>query len=308
MSGSPKLSVQIGALRLKNPVMPASGTFGYGQEFEDFLDLNQLGAIIVKGTTVEPRIGNYPGRATETASGVLFSIGLQNVGIERLREEKLSYFENIESCLIVNISGHTIEEYVLLAKVLNEEKRVNALEVNVSCPNIKNGGASFGMDPGVTGSLVQQIREITDKPLIIKLPPVGVDIRFSAETCQKYGADCISLINTPPGLAIDIHTRRSKLGRNATGGLAGPAIKPLALYLVRQVWATVDLPLIGIGGIASADDAIEFLIAGASAIQIGTWNFVDPRATVKAIEGIRSYMIAHGISRVEELIGSMAEN
>ena len=304
MNGLPDLSVQIGRMHLKNPVMPASGTFGYGQEFEQYLDLNLLGAIIVKGTTLKPRTGSYPRRTAEVASGMVTSIGLQNVGVEKFIEEKLPYFDGINSCLIVNIGGHSVEEYIEVARILNRQERVDALEVNISCPNVKEGGMTFGVDPDVTRDLVSRIRDATGKTLIVKLTPMVTDIRLFAEICQKCGADSVSLINAPLGLAIDIETRRSKLGRNITGGLTGPAIKPLALYLVWQVCKSVDIPVIGIGGISSTEDAIEFLIAGASAVQIGTWNFVNPGITMEIIDGIRDYMKDRGFSSLSDLVGT----
>jgi dihydroorotate dehydrogenase (NAD+) catalytic subunit len=297
--------VQIGGLSLKNPVMPAAGTFGYGNEYASFLDLNRLGAIIVKTLTLRPRTGSFPHRSAETPSGWLASIGLQNVGMERFIEEKLPFFETIGTPLIVSLGGETIEEYVELAHRVNREKRIDAIELNISCPNVKKGGIQFGTDPEVMRALVPAVRQATDKILLIKLSPMVNDIRVFAEISQQHGADAISLINSPGGLAIDIEKRRSKLGRNMTGGLAGPAIKPLALYLVWQVYKAVDIPIIGIGGISSAEDAIEFFIAGASAIQIGTYNFVDPTITLKAIEGIEAYMNRMNMDRLSSLIGSL---
>ncbi len=295
---------RIGRMRLKNPVMPASGTFGYGQEFAQYLDLNRLGAVIVKGTTLKPRTGSYPRRTAEVASGTVTSIGLQNVGVERFVEEKLPYFENVDTRLIVNIGGHSIEEYVEVAGILNRQKRVDALEVNISCPNVKKGGMTFGVDPEITRELVSRVRGVTDKTLIVKLTPMVTDIRSFAEICQRCGADSVSLINAPLGLAIDIETRRSKLGRNITGGLTGPAIKPLALYLVWQVCKAVDIPVIGIGGISSSADALEFLIAGASAVEIGTWNFVNPTITMEIVDGIQIYLRDKGVARLSDLVGT----
>jgi dihydroorotate dehydrogenase (NAD+) catalytic subunit len=305
MNGSPDLSVRVGKLVLKNPVMPASGTFGYGKEYEPFFDLNRLGAIIVKTITLKPRMGSLPHRSTEVPSGFLATIGLQNVGLERFIKEKLPYFETIETPLIVSIGGETVEEYIQLAENLNHWKRVDALEVNISCPNVKKGGMHFGLDPEVTRELVTGVRNATHKTVIVKLSPMVSDIRIFAGISQECGADAVSLINGLTGLAIDIKTRRSKLGRNVTGGLVGPAIKPFALYLVRQVYQTIDIPVIGIGGISSAQDAIEYLIAGASAIQIGTYNFVDPVITMKVIDGIRTYLIQNRMETVRYLVGSL---
>jgi dihydroorotate dehydrogenase (NAD+) catalytic subunit len=304
MNGSPDMAVTIGRLRLKNPVMPASGTFGYGQEYEDFFDLNRLGAIIVKTITQKPRIGSFPHRSTEVPSGLLASIGLQNVGIESFIEEKLPYFDQIEAPLVVNIGGLTVDEYVQVAEKLEDKKRVDAIELNISCPNVDRGGMHFGVDPDVTRDLVTRVRDVTGKTLIVKLTPMVTDIRFYADICQQVGADGISLITSPLGMAIDIKTRRSKLGRNKTGGLAGPAIKAIALHLVWLVCKNIDIPVIGIGGISSAEDAIEFLIAGASAVEIGTWNFINPRITVDVIDGLEAYMLENNITNLSELIGT----
>jgi len=306
MSGVPDLSVDIGQMKLKNPVMPASGTFGYGQEYSEFIDLNRLGAIIVKTITLKPRIGSYPHRSTEVASGFLANIGLQNVGIQRFIEEKLPYFDNIDAPLVVSIGGQSVEEYVKLAQILNRQKRVDALEMNISCPNVNKGGIHFGMDLEVTRNLVTRVRDVTEKSLIIKLTPMVTDIRPFAEICQQCGADGVSLINALVGMAIDIKTRRSKLGRNITGGLVGPAIKPFALYLVWRAGKTVDIPVIGIGGVSSAEDAIEFFIAGASAIEIGTWNLVNPMITMEIIDGIAAYMTENKINFLTELIGTLS--
>ena len=302
MNGLPDLAVSIGRLRLKNPVMPASGTFGYGEEYEDFFDLNRLGAIIVKTITRKPRIGSYPHRSTEVSSGLLASIGLQNVGIDKFIEEKLPYFDRIETPLVVNIGGLAVDEYVYLAEKLEQQERVDALELNISCPNVDRGGMHFGVDPEVTRDLVTRVRDVTGKTLIVKLTPMVTDIRLFADICQQAGADGISLINAPLGMAIDIKTRRSKLGRNKTGGLAGPAIKAFALYLVWQVCQNIDIPVIGIGGISSTEDAIEFLIAGASAVEIGTWNFINPNITMDIIDGLETYMSQNNIMNLSELI------
>jgi len=303
MSGLPDLSVHVGPMKLKNPVMPASGTFGYGQEYSEFIDLNRLGAIIVKTITLKPRVGSYPHRSTEVASGFLANIGLQNVGVERFIEDKLPYFDGIDSPLVVSIGGQSVEEFVEVANTLNRQKTVNALEINISCPNINKGGMHFGVDLEVTRDLVTRVRDVTENGLIVKLTPMVTDIRPFAEICQVCGADAVSLINAPVGMAIDIKTRRSKLGRNMTGGLVGPAIKPFALYLVWQVSKTVDIPVIGIGGISSTEDAIEFFIVGASAIEIGTWNFINPSIMIEVIDGIQAYMVENKIRTLSELIG-----
>jgi len=232
------------------------------------------------------------------------SIGLQNVGVERFVEDKLPYFENVDTRVIVNVGGHSVEEYVEVARFLNHQKRVDALELNISCPNVKKGGMTFGVDPEITRDLVSRVRAVTDKTLIVKLTPMVTDIRSFAEICQSCGADGVSLINAPLGLVIDIETRRSKLGRNITGGLTGPAIKPLALYLVWQVCKAVDIPVIGVGGIISSEDALEFLIAGATAVEVGTWNFVNPAITMEIADGIERYMKENHIVKISELIGT----
>jgi dihydroorotate dehydrogenase (NAD+) catalytic subunit len=307
MSGLPDSSAKIGRLQLKNPVMPASGTFGYGEEYATFVDLNLLGAIVVKSITLKPRVGSYPHRSTEMASGLLASIGLQNVGIERFLEDKLPFFESIQTPLIVNIGGERIEEYVSLSRSLEQQARVHGIELNVSCPNVRKGGMHFGIDPEVLRDLVSHVRQVTGKALIVKLTPMVTDIRPFAEICQRQGADAISLINAPIGMAVDIKTRRSRLGKNLTGGLTGPAIKPIALYCVCRVCRAVDLPVIGIGGISSLEDALEFFIAGACAVQVGTWNFINPRITQDIIEGLERYMVEHHIKNLSELRGTLVE-
>lgn len=306
MNGSPDLSIRIGQIVLKNPVMPASGTFGYGREYSEFLDLNRLGAIVIKTITLKPRTGSYPHRSTEIPAGLLASIGLQNVGVERFIEEKLSFFDGLEVPLVVNIGGQSVEEYVKLADILDSQHRVDAVELNVSCPNVDKGGMHFGVDPEVTRDLVSRVRQVTAKTLIVKLTPMVTDIRPFAEISQQCGADGVSLINGLVGMAINIKTKRSKLGRNLTGGMVGPAIRPYALYLVWQVGRTVDIPVVGIGGISSAEDAIEFLIAGASAVEIGTWNFVNPRITVEVVDGIKEYLLANRLDSLSELIGALS--
>jgi len=304
MSGLPDGSVRIGPLQMKNPVMPASGTFGYAEEYASFMDLNLLGAIVVKTITLKPRIGSYPHRSTEVASGLLASIGLQNVGIERFIEDKLPFFEELKTPLIVNIGGESIEDYVSLANSLDQQAMVRGIELNVSCPNVRKGGMHFGVDPEVLRELVSRVRQVTGKALMVKLTPVVTDIRLFAEICQRQGADAVSLINAPVGMAVDIKTRRSRLGKNLTGGLTGPAIKPLALYCVWRVCRAVDLPVIGIGGISSLEDALEFFIAGACAVQVGTWNFINPRITLDIIEGLEKYMEDHRLRTLAELRGT----
>jgi len=305
MSGLPDLSLKLGRLVLKNPVMPASGTFGYGQEYEQFVDLNQLGAVITKTITPKPHLGSFPHRLTEVPSGSLATIGLQNVGIDRFIEDKLPYFEGLQVPLIISIGAETVEDYVDVTKKVDLQKRINGIELNVSCPNVKKGGIHFGVDLEVIRELVTCLRQTTDKTLIIKLSPMVADIRPFAEICQQCGADGITLINAPVGMAIDIETRRSRLGRNITGGLTGPAIRPLAVRWVWWVARTVDIPILGVGGITGAEDALEFIIAGASAVEIGTYNFVDPEALLKTMEGIRTYMARHHVRTLKELIKSL---
>jgi dihydroorotate dehydrogenase (NAD+) catalytic subunit len=307
MSGLPDGSVRIGPLQMKNPVMPASGTFGYAEEYASFMDLNRLGAIVVKTITLKPRIGSYPHRSTEVASGLLASIGLQNVGIERFIEDKLPFFEELKTPLIVNIGGESIEDYVSLANSLDQQAMVRGIELNVSCPNVRKGGMHFGVDPEVLRELVSRVRQVTGKALMVKLTPVVTDIRLFAEICQRQGADAVSLINAPVGMAVDIKTRRSRLGKNLTGGLTGPAIKPLALYCVWRVCRAVDLPVIGIGGISSLEDALEFFIAGACAVQVGTWNFINPRITLDIIEGLEKHMREQHMESLSQLRGTLTE-
>ena len=304
MSGLPDGSVHIGPLQLKNPVMPASGTFGYAEEYASFMNLNLLGAIVVKTITLKPRVGSYPHRSAEVASGLLASIGLQNVGIERFIEDKLPFFEELKTPLIVNIGGESIEDYVSLANSLDQQATVRGIELNVSCPNVRKGGMHFGVDPEVLRELVSRVRQVTGKALMVKLTPAVTDIRLFAEICQRQGADAVSLINAPVGMAVDIKTRRSRLGKNLTGGLTGPAIKPLALYCVWRVCRAVDLPVIGIGGISSLEDALEFFIAGACAVQVGTWNFINPRITLDIIEGLEKYMVEHRLKDLSVMRGN----
>jgi dihydroorotate dehydrogenase (NAD+) catalytic subunit len=301
MSGLTDYSVKIGPLQLKNPVMPASGTFGYAEEYVPYLDLNRLGAIVVKTITLKPRVGSYPHRSTEVAAGLLATIGLQNVGIECFLRDKLPFFERLETPLIVNIGGESIEEYVSLASSLERQAVVRGLELNVSCPNVHKGGMHFGVDLEVLNDLVSRVRQVTGKMLTVKLTPMITDIRPFAEICQRQGADALSLINAPLGMAVDVGNRRSRLGKNLTGGLTGPAIKPIALYCVWRAHRAVDLPIIGIGGISSLEDAIEFFIAGACAVQVGTWNFINPRITLDLIEGLERYMKEHHIKDLSEL-------
>jgi len=307
MIDKPNLEVEIAGIKLKNPVMTASGTFGYGEEFSPFIDLNKLGAMVLKGITLKLKMGNPPPRIIETPSGMLNSIGLQNVGVEMLIKEKLPYLKKFNTPVIINISGDTIEEYLELARRLgevSEEMGIAGLEVNISCPNVKKGGMVWGTDAKATYRIISNIRKATSLPLIVKLTPNVTDIKTIAQAAEEAGADALSLINTLVGMAVDIDSRKPKLA-NVSGGLSGPAVKPVALWLVRQVFQTVNIPVIGIGGIIKVEDALEFIIAGARAIEIGTANFVNPRVTIEIIEGIEKYLIENNIEDINELVGSM---
>ena len=307
MIDKPNLEVEIAGIKLKNPVMTASGTFGYGQEYAPFVDLNRLGAMILKGITLKPKTGNPPPRIIETPSGMLNSIGLQNVGVEMLIKEKLPYLQKFNTPVIINISGDIIKEYIELTRRLGEvskEMGVAGLEVNISCPNVKKAGMVWGTDAKATYKIINSIRKTTPLPLIAKLTPNVTDIKTIAQAAEEAGADALSLINTLMGMAVDIDSRKPKLA-NISGGLSGPAVKPVALWLVWQVFQTVNIPVIGIGGIIKVEDALEFIIAGARAIEIGTANFVNPRVTIEIIEGIEKYLTENNIKDVNELVGSM---
>jgi len=301
----PNLNVTIAkGLTLKNPVMTASGTFGYGKEYSSFIDLNQLGAIVVKGLSLEPNPGNPPPRIVETPCGMLNAIGLENVGLENFMTEKLPFLCQFNTPVIANIYGKTIEEYALLAEKMDHLDKIAALEVNISCPNVKAGGVAFGTDPELAYSVIHAIRKNTQKPLIVKLSPNVTDIVQIAKTVAEAGADAISLINTLTGMAVDIQTRKPVLA-NTIGGLSGPAIKPVALRMVFQVVQSVSIPVIGIGGIMTSSDALEFLIVGAQAIQVGTANFINTRVTMDILKGIRNYLVENNIQDISQLIGSI---
>ena len=297
------MAVQIGSLKIKNPVMTASGTFGYGEEYADYVNLNMLGAIVVKGLSLKPRLGNPPPRIMETAGGMLNAVGLQNIGVEAFIAEKLPYLKKFDVAVIVNIYGETYAEYSKVAAKLSSVKGVHALEVNVSCPNVKKGGLSFGSDPKAAAEVTRRVKAETNLPVIVKLTPNVTDIAAVAEAVEKAGADAVSLINTLSGMSIDLKTRTPHL-KNITGGLSGPAIKPIALRMVWQVIQRVSIPVMGIGGIMTAEDALEFLILGAKAVQIGTANFINPRATLDVIEGIQNYMIDNKMKDINEIIGT----
>lgn len=284
--------MELAGIKLKNPVMVASGTFGFGQEYSDYSDLNKLGAIITKSVTLKPREGNPPPRIVETAAGMLNSIGLQNEGIEYFLKEQLPFLAKFDTPTIVNIAGETVEEYAELARILSKETVVKGIEVNISCPNVKKGGMSFGCDPNLVKEVIAAVRKATTQPLIAKLTPNVTDITVTAKAAVEAGADAISAINTLIGMSIDLETGKSRLG-TLTGGLSGPAIKPIAVRMVYEISHTVKVPVIGIGGIMSGNDAIEFLLAGAQAVQVGTANFVDTEAPVKIIKGIEDYVHRH---------------
>lgn len=298
------VSVKLGPLTLKNPIMTASGTFGYGQEFGALVDLNLLGAIIVKGLSLRPKAGNPPPRIVETPCGMLNAIGLANIGLETFMKEKLPWLRSLDTEVIVNIYGHSIDEYGELATALKGVDGISALEVNISCPNVECGGMAFGTDPDVSARVTEKVLKNTDKPVIVKLTPNVTDIRLVAKAVEGAGGHALSLINTLTGMAIDIERRTPKLA-NTSGGLSGPAIRPVALHMVYQVVKTVDIPVIGVGGIMDYRDALEFLIAGARAVEVGTANFVNPRATVDIVEGIRKFCEEREIDHIGELIGSL---
>jgi len=298
------MAVTIGGLALKNPVMTASGTFGYAREFESLVDLNRLGAIIVKGLALKPVKGNPPPRIVETACGMLNAIGLENVGIDAFEAEKMPFLRTLQPPVVANIYGTSVEEYAALSERIEAIDGIAALEVNISCPNVKAGGVVFGVDPLAAARVVAAVRKKTRKPVIVKLSPNVTDITVIARSVEQAGADAVSLINTITGMAIDIETRRPRLA-NITGGLSGPAIKPVALRMVWQVARTVRVPVIGIGGIRRAEDAIEFFIAGATAVQIGTANFIDPRTALDVIAGIEQYLRLHGIRDIADLLGTL---
>jgi dihydroorotate dehydrogenase (NAD+) catalytic subunit len=299
-----KLSVEIGKLKLKNPVMTASGTFGYGEEYSGFLDIGRLGAVVVKGLSLHPKEGNPPPRIVETPAGMLNAIGLQNIGIEAFISEKLPFLKKFNTTVIVNFFGDSIEEYVEAAERLSSVEGIHALEMNISCPNRQAGWSLFGTDPGMTRDVVSAVRKATDLTLIVKLSPNVTDIANMAKTAEDAGADALSLINTLTGMAVDLETKRPRLA-NVTGGLSGPAIKPVALRMVWECYRKVSIPIIGMGGIVTAEDALEFILCGASAVAVGTGNFINPRSTMDILEGIRSYLSSNNEKSVEGLTGSL---
>ena len=298
------LSVNINGLEMTNPVMTASGTFGYGREFEDFVNLEQIGGIIVKGTTLNKREGNPYPRMAETPSGMLNAVGLQNKGVEYFVKNIYPQIKDIRTNMIVNVSGSDVESYVKTAEAINELEKIPAIELNISCPNVKQGGMAFGVSAHGASEVVKAVREVYKKTLIVKLSPNVTDITEIARAVEGAGADSVSLINTLLGMAIDAEKRRPLLS-TITGGLSGAAVKPFALRMVWQVSKAVKIPVIGLGGIMNARDAIEFLLAGATAIQIGTANFIDPAVTVKVVNGINEYLDRHHYSSVKDIIGAL---
>lgn len=297
--------VHIGrGLYIKNPVMTASGTYGYGLEYEDFVELQRLGGIMVKGTTLHARQGNPYPRMAETPAGMLNAVGLQNKGVDYFCEHIYPSIKDYDTAMIVNVSGSQVEDYIATAERINALERIPAIELNISCPNVKEGGMAFGVTCAGAASVVRAVRAVYDKTLIVKLSPNVTDITEIARAVEAEGADAVSMINTLLGMAIDAERRRPVLS-TVTGGLSGPAVKPIALRMVWQTAQATKLPIIGMGGIATTSDAIEFLLAGASAIEVGTYNFVDPTATVKIVDGIEDYMRRHGFDSVRDLVGAL---
>ncbi|MBU2590818.1 MAG: dihydroorotate dehydrogenase [Nitrospinota bacterium] len=298
------MSLDIAGIRLKNPVIAASGTFGYGLEFEKYIDLNLIGGISVKGLSVKPRQGNPTPRIVETPSGMLNAIGLQNIGIDAFIKDKMPLLRKYDTAIIANFFGDSVDEYVEAAERLSDVEGIAALEMNISCPNKQEGWLVFGTDPSLLKRVVGAVRKVAKLPLIVKLSPNVTDITVTARAAEESGADVISLINTLTGMAVDIESRKPKLA-NITGGLSGPAIKPVALKMVWQSAQAVSIPVIGLGGIMRWEDAVEFLLAGASAVQVGTANFVDPEASLKIVEGIEAYCRRKGVGSIREIIGSL---
>ena len=298
------LKVNIGKLSLKNPVMTASGTFGYGEEYADFIDLNRLGAIIVKGTTINHREGNPYPRMVETPSGMLNAVGLQNKGVKYFVNTIYPRIKHLDTEIIVNVSGAKVEDYVAVCEILNELDGINAIELNISCPNVKQGGMAFGTTTEGASQVVRAVRDVYSKTVIVKLSPNVTNIADIALAVESEGADSVSLVNTFLGMSIDVESRRPPLS-TTTGGLSGPCIRPIAVRMVYQVANAVKIPVIGLGGIMNGRDALEFILAGATAVQVGTANFVDPTATIKIIDYIEDYLNRHNYSSIREIIGGM---
>ncbi len=300
----PDMSVNLAGIPLRNPVMTASGTFGYGQEFAEYVNLESIGAFVTKGLSLKPRSGNPTPRIVETPGGMLNAIGLQNVGIEAFIAKKVPFLRTVNTPAIANFFGNTVDEYAELARRLDDIPEVAALEVNISCPNVKQGGIVFGTDPDCAATVVKACRAATTKALIVKLSPNVTDVVVMARACEDAGADCLSLINTLTGMAIDLNRRRPVLA-NITGGFSGPAIKPIALRMVWQVAQAVKVPIIGIGGIMTASDALEFILAGATAIQVGTASFINPGAAQEIAEEMEAWLVANGVADIKSLIGAL---
>ena len=294
--------VNLAGVELKNPVMVASGTFGSGAEYSEFVDLNRLGAVVTKGVASVPWPGNPAPRIAETASGMLNAIGLQNPGIDLFSKRDLPFLEKYDTKVIVNVCGHSTEEYLDVVERLADEPRVDMLEINISCPNVKEGGIAFGQDPKVVEAITKAVKAKAKQPIIMKLSPNVTDMIVMAKAAEAGGADCLSLINTLTGMKIDIERQTFAIA-NKTGGLSGPAVKPVAVRMVYQVANAVKIPIIGMGGICTAEDAMEFILAGATAVSIGTANFANPYTTVEVIDGIEAYMRRHGVEDINELIG-----
>lgn len=297
------MNVNIAGLKLKNPVIAASGTFGFGREYSEYIDLNMLGGISVKGLTLLPRQGNKPPRIAETPAGILNSVGLQNPGVQAFIEREIPYLRNYNTAIIANIAGSTMEDYIQMAEILSDAD-IDAIELNVSCPNVKAGGIAFGNSVCGITDITKNIKPLCKKPLIVKLTPNVTDIREIAKAAEASGADAVSLINTILGMAINIHTRKPILANNA-GGLSGPAVKPIAVRMVHEVSKSVKIPVIGMGGISSGEDAIEFLLAGASAVMVGTANFINPDACIKVLEGIECYLKKYNYVSVKDVTGKL---
>ena len=297
------LSVQVGSLKFRNPILLASGTVGYGNEISDFIDLNKIGGIVTKSLSLKPRKGNPPQRIVETSAGMLNAIGLQNVGVEEFLKEKIPFLKKFDVPLICNIAASTVEEYVECTRLLTSEEFIKGFEINVSCPNVKEGGLQFGNDPSAVGKITQRVKAVTNKPVIVKLSPNVSYISEFAKVVKEEGGDAVSAINTLVGTSFNINTRKPKLF-NVFGGLSGPAIKPIALAKVLEIKQKVDIPIVGIGGIMNWKDVVEFMIVGASAIQIGTLNFIDPTASGKMVSDLENYCIENNIQKISDLTGS----
>jgi dihydroorotate dehydrogenase (NAD+) catalytic subunit len=300
----PQMNVEVAGIALRNPIMTASGTFGYGEEFAAYVDLRSIGAFVTKGLSLKPRAGNPTPRIVETPGGMLNAIGLQNVGIDAFIAKKVPYLRTLSTPAIANFFGDTVDEYAEMARRLDAIPEVAGLEMNISCPNVKQGGIVFGSDPACAASVVSACRKATKKPLIVKLSPNVTDVVVMAKACADAGADSLSLINTLVGMAIDVNSRRPVLA-NITGGFSGPAIKPIALRMVWQVAKAVDIPVIGIGGVMNAVDVVEFMLAGACAVQVGTASFINPGVAQKIAEDLEAWLVAKGVADVKSLIGAL---